>query len=238
MDQLGSKREVIEFLNHVNIKFDDGQSGMGHPALSFWKPRDPFKPDMPKGWLSMADGVTDEDMRAAIWAFVLRHQRDKLIKHVRRGNLNGLRNFLDIFRTLNSILLAFNKRKTNLGVPIIPHAYLTTGMIKNLELLIGPIKAADVQIGFVDAVKANLGAEREILRALLKRERVAEMVCAAVEALIDVRRAALNRPLEDRWSSARLFWVHSWIEANGLGSPTPEDIAIAKQEYGPIALAA
>ena len=186
--------------------------------------------------LGMVDGVTTKDMRAAIWEFVQRHQKDKLAKHVRRGNLNGLSNFLDIFRTLNSLLLAFNKRHIDLEDPIVPHAFLTTGMLRNLELLLGPMKQAEM--GFVDSIKKNLGDDIGILQERLQKERVAEMVRAAVEALTDVRRAALEKGRDDKWSSDRIRWVDSWIAANGLDQPSRKNIDYARQEYGSTRLAA
>lgn len=69
---------------------------------------------------------TVESLREAVWRFVERHQHEKLEKHVRRGNLNGLPNFLDIFRTLNGLLITFNKRTVK-GVPVIRRSWKGIG---------------------------------------------------------------------------------------------------------------
>jgi hypothetical protein len=46
--------------------------------------------------LSQPIDNTADNLREAVWRFVTRHQHEKLEKHVRRGNLNGFPNFLDI----------------------------------------------------------------------------------------------------------------------------------------------
>ncbi len=130
LDTLGTVREAIEFLDHCSIRFDDGEHSKRGFGKTFWKPRDPFVADIPTHWLSEPISNKVENLRDAVWGFVTRHQHDKLEKHVRRGNLNGLPNFLDIFRTLNSLLVAYNKKKMN-GVPVIPHPFVTAGMMKN-----------------------------------------------------------------------------------------------------------
>ena len=59
---------------------------------------------------------------------------------IRRGNLNGLPNFLDIFRTLNGLLFTYHTRGMAEAGPVIPFAYVTTYVMNNLELLIGPFE--------------------------------------------------------------------------------------------------
>jgi len=64
---------------------------------------------------------------------VTRRQHEKLEKHVRRGNLNRLPNFLDIFRTLTGLLVTFNKGTVK-GVSVIPHPFVTTGIMTMVEV--------------------------------------------------------------------------------------------------------
>ena len=88
----------------------------------------------------MPAGGDIDDLREAILNFVERHQREKLNKHMRRGNLNGLPNFLDIFRTLNALLLAYHRKRLGGGSQVVPFGYVIQGIMINLELLIGPFE--------------------------------------------------------------------------------------------------
>ena len=47
LDSLGTVREVIEFLDHCSIRFDDGEPSRRGFGRAFWKPRDPFIGDIP-----------------------------------------------------------------------------------------------------------------------------------------------------------------------------------------------
>ena len=51
----------------------------------------------PEQWLAEPIDNTVKALRDAVWNFVLRHRSRKLERHILRGNLNGLPNFLDIF---------------------------------------------------------------------------------------------------------------------------------------------
>ena len=131
--------------------------------------RDPFVGDIRSQWLSEPIDNSAESLREAVWQFVVRHQRKKLEKHVRRGNLNGLPNFLDIFRTLNGLLVTFNKRTVK-GVPVIPHPFVTTGIMKNLDLLMGAVDTeGDYVPGYINSINANFQGDRELVRERLLR---------------------------------------------------------------------
>ena len=100
-----------------------------------------------------------------VWRFVTRHQHEKLEKHVRRGNLNGLPNFLDIFRTLNGLLITFNRRKVK-GVPVIPHPFVTSGIMTNLDLLMGAVDTEGEYVpGFINSINANFEGDRQGARS-------------------------------------------------------------------------
>ena len=239
LDSLGSVREAVEFLEHWSIKFDDGETDARGLGSTIWKPRDPFKSDTPAHWLSIPIENATEELRDAVWGFVRRHQKEKLEKHIRRGNLNGLPNFLDIFRTLNGLLLAFNRRKLENDLPVIPHPYVTEGMKRNLKLLIGSFRPdEDQDFGFVASIRANLGGDQQIIQERLRREHVPEMIQAAVGSMIEVRKSARKLPGDDSWALARRDWISGWITESGLDVPSDEDVNSAKREYGCIGIAA
>ena len=239
LDSLGTIREAIEFLDHCSIRFNDGEPSGGRFGGSFWKPRDPFVGDIPEQWLAEPIDNTVKALRDAVWNFVLRHQSRKLERHILRGNLNGLPNFLDIFRTLNALLLAFHKRRSKEEMPVIPHPYVTAGIGRNLSLLIGSFDSEGTyEPGFIDSIDENFEGDREPVREWLQQERVPQMLQAAVEAMIEVRLAARNLQTWDSWSIEQLRRVSDWIDQQGLQPASPEDIKRAGLEYAAVARAA
>lgn len=229
LDTLGSVQEAVQFLNNVNIRFDDG-AGFHGARSGTWRPRDPFSGDLPSQWeLSTLTGSLEE-LRAAVWEFVQRHIRQKLFRHARRGNINGMPNFIDIFRTLNSTLLAYHFRKID-GQAIIPHPFVTKGMQEILATLIGPlVQDGAKDPGFVSTIRGNLRGDEDMLVEQLRSHKVAAMALASVEALIMVRAVALVRSKSDEWSVTRRAWVTNWIEDCELDLPDFAEVGAAQAE--------
>src|SRR5205807_4621021 len=71
--------------------------------------RDPFHADFAPDWLLNANGVTS-NLSEAIYDFVDRHEKQRLRRHAKRGNINGMENFLDIFTALIRLLYVFHVR--------------------------------------------------------------------------------------------------------------------------------
>jgi hypothetical protein len=167
--------------------------------------------------------------------FVERHQRQKLYKHVKRGNLNGLPNFLDIFRTLNWVLFTYHGRVMGNAGAVIPFGFVTTHVMTNLALLIGPFEPSEDPDyegnGFIAAIQKNMKGDEAAVLERLRDERVPQMLRAAVEAMIDVRAKARNMAALDLWAMSRLGWVSEWIKLHGLDEPTAEDVRAAGLEY-------
>jgi hypothetical protein len=165
------------------------------------------------------------------------HQWQKLYKHVKRGNLNGLPNFLDIFRTLNGLLFAYHARVMGNAGPVIPFGFVITRLMTNLELLIGPFEPAEDSDyegnWFIAAIQKNMRCDEAAVLERLRDERVPQMLRAAVEAMIEVRAKARNMAVPDPWAMSRLRWVSEWIKSHGLDEPTAEDVRAAGLEYLP-----
>ena len=152
------------------------------------------------------------------------------------GALGGY--FLDIFRTLNQLLLTYNSRTLGTS-PVIPHPYVTDGMLRNLALLIGEHDADGAyHRGFIDAVRSNFEGDGELVRERMQEEGVPQILRAAVEAMIEARRKGRKLKGSDAWATAQLARVSLWIERQGFTPPGPEDIRSASMEYTSRGLAA
>jgi hypothetical protein len=112
LEELG-KRDgvagVVEYLRHLNIRFNDGGSGLKAGRSFRIRIRDPFRADEAPEWLLNAkEGKAD--LAEAIYDFADRHEKQRLRKHAKRGNINGMENFLDIFTSLVRLLYVYHVR--------------------------------------------------------------------------------------------------------------------------------
>ncbi|MGY4346040.1 hypothetical protein ACVWXM_002507 [Bradyrhizobium sp. GM7.3] len=74
----------------------------------------------------------------------------------------------------------------------------------NVELLIGPYEPREDAYegnGFISAVYANFESDRAIVRERLKEERVPQMLCAAMEAMLRLRANARKMDGLDDWAA-------------------------------------
>jgi hypothetical protein len=112
LEELGKRdgvAAVIEYLRHLNIRFHDGGGGL-HGGRSFPpRIRDPFHADVAPHWLLNAEADTN-NLAEAVYDFVDRHEKQRLRRHAKRGNINGMENFLDILTALVRLLYVYYKR--------------------------------------------------------------------------------------------------------------------------------
>jgi hypothetical protein len=112
LEELGKRDGIsamIDYLRHLNIRFNDG-GGSAYLARRFrLRIHDPFHQDLAPEWLLYAHTETD-DLASAIFDFVDRHFKQRLCKHARRGNINGVENFLDILTALVRVLYVYYVR--------------------------------------------------------------------------------------------------------------------------------
>jgi len=112
LEELGKRdgvSAVIEYLRHLNIRFNDGGGGLHGGSIFRLRIRDPFHPDVAPDWLLNARGDTS-NLAEAIYDFVDRHEKQRLRRHAKRGNINGMENFLDIFTALVRLLYVYYVR--------------------------------------------------------------------------------------------------------------------------------
>ncbi len=93
---------------------------------------------------------------------------------------------MDIFRSLNQLLLTYKKRVIAPPNPVIPHPFVTTGFLQNIQLLIGGVAAENIyEPGFLDTIHKNFEGDRALVRERLQQEKKIQMLRAAVDALIE-----------------------------------------------------
>lgn len=112
LEELGKRdgiAAVIEYLKHQNIRFNDGGGGLHRGRTFRLRIRDPFHADLAPDWLLNAKDNTN-DLAEAVYDFVDRHEKQRLRRHSRRGNINGMENFLDIFTALVRLLYIYHVR--------------------------------------------------------------------------------------------------------------------------------
>jgi len=113
LEELGKRdgmSAVIEYLKHSNlIRFFDGGGGPVGGGIFRLRIRDPFHADIAPDWLLNVKGDTT-NLAEAIYDFVDRHEKQRLRKHAKRGYINGMENFLDIFTALVRLLYVYHVR--------------------------------------------------------------------------------------------------------------------------------
>ncbi len=75
---------LLNIFDILNIRFDDGVGRAGGKRRFQVRKSDPFSDDSPPEWLLNGKQVSDQ-VEAAIYDFVDRHIRKKLMKHADRG---------------------------------------------------------------------------------------------------------------------------------------------------------
>lgn len=113
LEELGRRdgvAAVIEYLQHLNIRFYDGGGVLPGQRKLRLRIRDPFHPDVAPEWLIEAK-TNPEDLKTAISEFVERHERQRLRRHAKRGNINGMENFLDVLNALVRLLYVYYVRE-------------------------------------------------------------------------------------------------------------------------------
>lgn len=185
LDELGKTEgtaAVIEYLKHLNIRFQDGGgNGPGGLKPFHLQRHDPFHPDVRPEW--MIPGIeASPDLKEAIYDFADRHEHYRLRRHAERGNINGLENFLDIFTAMVRLLYVYLRRgavdKQQFIGRVCRYVEIATGGFEESE---------DGCPGYLDSLSANLQGDKSLLRKLCRETNFGGLIRAAFVAAQMVR---------------------------------------------------
>lgn len=159
---------MVEYLRHLNIRFQDGGGGKIGQRRFRLKLSDPFADNIPPPWLDTAQMAEVENLSAAIYEFCDRHEKSRLIRHAERGNINGIENFLDITIAVVRLLYIYSKRKGPKGQPVVSRSQLVGRLCNLLRIAVGKFKknpkAKKVMPGYFIAVKENLAGQSKLFQ--------------------------------------------------------------------------
>lgn len=221
---------VIEYLDHLNIRFVAG-STRGLPGRKFrLRRRDPFHPDVPPEWLKEI-GVQKKDLHRAILGFVERHEKTRLKKHARLGNINGMENFLDVFIAVTRLLYAQFKR----GVVKKPDLSHHIARCNGIATVGFDYKYGDSSPGYLKTLAANLHGEESLIREVCKELNFAGHLEAATlisEMLHVIPKEDWQDPAPARGSIQGLHHrIEEGLALAGVPLATDEEIVEAIRMY-------
>jgi hypothetical protein len=149
---------VIEYLRHLNIRFHDGGDRLLGKKRFRLRIRDPFHPDVAPEWLLDAKTET-QNLEEAIYEFVDRHEKHRLRRHGKRGNVNGMENFLDIFTALIRLLYVYYSRG------VVHRPMFIDRLCNYLKIATSGIDLDDDYTeGYLSTVYENLGGDTDYLQ--------------------------------------------------------------------------
>lgn len=223
---------VIEYLQNLNIRFHDGGGALAQQRKFRIRLRDPFHADKAPEWLLQAKRKK-ADLEEAIYELVERHDRKRLRRHVHRGNINGMENFLDIFTSMIRLLCVYLKH----GVV---NRFKFIGYLCNLlEVATSGIdNEQDYTDGYLLALHENLDGNSDYLREVCEEHNFVGNLFAAlliVQKIRFVRGEQTTHGRSPRRALETLPHIKSQLRQTirdvGLTAPSEKDVVKALEEY-------
>lgn len=220
--------EMLEALRNTNIRFHVGDGRDGRPGRFRVRPRDPYRSDQVPAWL-LESQESRQDVEAEILDFVERHERKKLQKHARHGNINGMANFVDIFRTCGHLLWAYYRR----------------GVLKQGKVLAWLLRLVEVAAqGRADEEEEFEGYLQSVARNLRGNPDLLQEVCDETDFVAEVQSALMlaqflrfdpkeYRAIADAHPGASRLLTAALDDCE-LDDPTGDDLFRVLSAYQPI----
>lgn len=213
---------AAEYLRSVMLRYDSGEGrAAGGGGVFRVKVHDPFRGGgVPAWWLKL--GSESGDFREALTDFIERHQKQRLLRHAKAGNINGLENFLDILSCLVRLTYRYHCRDER----IVPRGKLIGRFCDFAEIATTGIEKKGRQgPGFLETLSTNL---RGHPARLGERCREADF-SAIVRATLWIAQVA--RAKNETTQVVPHAMLRSWVDrverslaAAGLGVMNNEDV--------------
>jgi hypothetical protein len=175
LDQIAEQDGIaamIEYLRQVNVRFDaGGRQGRGFGS-SLLRRRDPFRPDVVPVW-KRQQSADAENLKKVIFECIDRHEKKVLLRHARLGNINGMRNFVDVFKMIVRLLYI---RHTE---GLVPRGRVIGYLLDHTQIAVHGIEKGDeVGDGFLFSVYDNLEDSDTIQEACNEEQFLANVFAA------------------------------------------------------------
>jgi hypothetical protein len=141
---------AAEVLDNTTIRFSDGEGGFRGGSRFHIRVRDPFAFDeAPASPPPNAEEV--QEFLESLYRFIERHDKRRLRRHAKRGSVNGMPNFLDVFKTIVENLYGFHR------VGLVPSNQVIGRLLPIIQIAVSGFAAnGDSSDGYLAAVSGNL----------------------------------------------------------------------------------
>lgn len=235
LDELHDRAGVaamVEYLNHLNIRFFDGEGRLGLGRRFRLRRSDPFHPDVsPEWWDKKINGAAE--LEPAIYDFAERHEQTRLRKHAQRGNINGMDNFLDIFTTIVRLMYVYSIRN------VVKKPRLIGQVLRCIQVATSGIDTRqDQSDGYLEQLARNLRGDLDLLRKRCEEVNFVGHVRAALLIAQVARFVPDEKPLYERPATRPVECLRDRMETMeesfckaGLNKPSNEKVVEAIKQY-------
>lgn len=224
---------LVRWLRDHTIHFSDQARQFFGRLRGLPRKRDPFRSDDPQQEEAAAPSEADQQMvQAAIREFADRHRQHRLERHVRKGIIYGLRNFMDIFVAVNSRVFEYYVRD-------LVKAPMAVGLIiANLDSALRAKAWRDgdgddhEDIGYLPLLGRKYASEMDLLRERLREANVPGHLCVSL-LMAQLARISYEKGIVRPESvlDAQRRSIEVILGELGLDTPTAEERRRALREY-------
>jgi hypothetical protein len=242
LDEIGHRQGVAaiaEALAHLNIRFHDGLGGLWGRRKFRVRIADPFESDRTPDWLIQGKAES-ADLQEAIQNFVERHDRQKLRKHARRGNINGMDNFLDILTSLVRVQYIWLKRSDNATQRVyVKRSYLIKWLCDWIDLATsGRDSEEDSFDGYLYSLWDSLSGDRTTLGKVCEDHHYGAEVRAILQIAQKLRYVPGEIPMNGKPPhsqrdvlKAQAATITDCFASCELDGPSREEVTTALERY-------
>ena len=229
LEDLGARlgiREVIDYLRNLRIRFSDGDGGRRGRRFQV-KSRNPLRPDSVPAWLA-EHGRDKATLEEAIADFLDRHERHVLRRHAGKGNINGLPNFLDVFRTMIRLAVSYYR------LDVVSPERLIGWICKWLEICFVEANNDNKEPeGYFMSLAENYAGDKKLLQSQLVEHQVAGHLYAAL-LIAQMARMTLDSKNTGNPAGYLSLWsdrVRIALSTVAVAEPLPTDVLRALKGF-------